>query len=302
MTIPAPLPDVASNSTTHLPIDQVGMANISIPILLEIDKQTLSCPASVSIQANVVNDQKGLHMSRMYQSLQGLVQTPLTPRNIKTCLIEALQQQREVASSDIHMTLESKVLRIRHALHTDQFGWNSYPIQLTANYNPNQGFKLELSVTITYSSSCPASAALSRSALKEAFLDQFHYAPNKLDKQQLAAWLDQHGTLAIPHSQRSHAVVTVVADQDNLEIEALIDLCETTLGTPVQTYVKRKDEQQFAINNGQNPMFVEDATRRLMEALSAHGYQGSLSVSHFESLHGHDAVAHSTFPQEVAPA
>lgn len=40
---------------------------------------------------------------------------------------------------------------------------------------------------------------------------------------------------------------------------ALIDQMEAVLATPVQTAVKRADEQAFAWLNGQNLMYVEDA-------------------------------------------
>lgn len=47
----------------------------------------------------------------------------------------------------------------------------------------------------------------------------------------------------------------------------LIDRIEHALGTPVQTLVKRSDEQAFALANGQNLMFCEDAARRLYRML-----------------------------------
>ena len=63
----------------------------------------------------------------------------------------------------------------------------------------------------------------------------------------------------------------------------------------LQTAVKRADEQAFALANGQNLMFCEDAARRLNVALKAvQGVQGfNLKVVHAESLHSHDAVAES---------
>ena len=67
---------------------------------------------------------------------------------------------------------------------------------------------------------------------------------------------------------------------------------DRALATPVQTAVKRADEQAFAALNGANLMFVEDAARRLGAALSAAGAQhAAVHVRHIESLHPHDAVA-----------
>ncbi len=49
----------------------------------------------------------------------------------------------------------------------------------------------------------------------------------------------------------------------SLPVIELIDYAEVALGTAVQTVVKRSDEQAFAVANGQNLMFCEDAARRL---------------------------------------
>jgi GTP cyclohydrolase I len=77
----------------------------------------------------------------------------------------------------------------------------------------------------------------------------------------------------------------------------LIETAEAALGTAVQTAVKRADEQAFALANGQNLMFCEDAARRLHAALrTLTGVSGfSVRVEHAESLHAHDAVAVSRY-------
>ena len=73
----------------------------------------------------------------------------------------------------------------------------------------------------------------------------------------------------------------------------LVDAVEEALGTPVQTAVKRADEQAFARRNAENLMFCEDAARRVAAALADHARveRYDVTVSHFESLHAHDAVA-----------
>ncbi len=76
----------------------------------------------------------------------------------------------------------------------------------------------------------------------------------------------------------------------------MIDLIEDALKTPVQTAVKREDEQAFALANGQNLMFCEDAARRMQRALDADERIADFRVraTHHESLHPHDAVAVAT--------
>src|SRR5207342_1773655 len=73
----------------------------------------------------------------------------------------------------------------------------------------------------------------------------------------------------------------------------IIDRVEAALKTPVQTAVKREDEQAFARLNGQNLMFCEDAARRMQNALDQDERIQDFWVraSHLESLHPHNAVA-----------
>jgi GTP cyclohydrolase I len=108
-------------------------------------------------------------------------------------------------------------------------------------------------------------------------------------------WLGSQGTAATPHSQRSHADVSVVLSADCTEypLTALIEAIESAVATPVQAAVKRNDEQEFARRNAENLMFCEDSARRIRAVLetlpSVVDYR--VQASHLESLHPHDAVA-----------
>ena len=120
-----------------------------------------------------------------------------------------------------------------------------------------------------------------------------------LDYDRVVAWLgSEQGIVATPHSQRSGAEVRVrlVPSFDSFPLVALIDRIEGALKTPVQTAVKREDEQAFARLNGENLMFCEDAARRMQKALDADERIADFWVraSHYESLHPHNAVAIAT--------
>jgi len=67
---------------------------------------------------------------------------------------------------------------------------------------------------------------------------------------------------------------------------------EETIGTPVQTMVKRSDEQEFARLNADNLIFCEDAARKLKAMLEKSGWVKDywFKVEHQESLHAHNAV------------
>jgi len=183
----------------------------------------------------------------------------------------------------------------RRALKSDNSGWNHYPVRLRAQQQDGVAH-VELGVEVTYSSTCPCSAALARQLIQEQFQRDFADG-GSVDAQEVLAWLGtEQGILATPHSQRSVAEVLVrlaPGSGDELPITALVDVVEGALKTPVQAAVKREDEQEFARLNGQNLMFCEDAGRRIKAALNADDriLDYWVRVNHYESLHGHDAVA-----------
>ncbi len=167
----------------------------------------------------------------------------------------------------------------------------------------NAMFHVELKIEVTYSSTCPCSAALSRQLIQQKFIDDF--ANTSLQHADILAWLGStKGIIATPHSQRSTAHLCMRLDnhRDDLPLIALIDEAEAALGTAVQTAVKRADEQAFALANGQNLMFCEDAARRLNVALKRSPDISAfhIRVVHAESLHAHDAVAESRWNLEGA--
>lgn len=162
---------------------------------------------------------------------------------------------------------------------------------------------MELKIDVTYSSTCPCSAALARQLIQQQFLDDF--GDTSLRHEDVLTWLGSaNGIVATPHSQRSSAqlLITLDGDQAGLPINDLIDNVEAALGTAVQTAVKRADEQAFALANGQNLMFCEDAARRLNLALKRSDAVKAfhLKVIHAESLHAHDAVAESRWTRNPA--
>jgi GTP cyclohydrolase I len=183
----------------------------------------------------------------------------------------------------------------RRALVSDNAGWRAYPVTVEAQLL-DEHFSVQLGCEVTYSSTCPASAALSRQLNQERFDEDFAGAVPS--QRAVREWLgSERGMAATPHAQRSTASVMVrLAPGFDLPVSELIDAIEDALATPVQTAVKREDEQAFAKLNAENLMFCEDAARRIRAALDTDkriaGYR--IRAAHHESLHPHDAVAETS--------
>lgn len=286
------LPDIASqNARQIVPLDWVGMCGIALPIVIEGQRLTATADAGVSLDDG---EARGIHMSRLYLALEMLESQDLNPLLLKKVLQQFLDSHDDL-SICAYLRIHTQMLLKRPALVSPLSGWKTYPVSIDASLK-NGMFHVELKIEVNYSSTCPCSAALARQLIQQQFVNDFANKP--LQHADVLAWLgSSQGIVATPHSQRSTAILQTQLsnDQRALPIEVIIDEAEAALGTAVQTAVKRADEQAFALANGQNLMFCEDAARRLNVALKAvPGVQGfNLKVVHAESLHSHDAVAES---------
>jgi GTP cyclohydrolase I len=294
---PTRLPDVATDAVALVrPLDWVGMDRIALPLRVHgADGETLQVAASVDAAVNLIDaGARGIHMSRLYLRLQDAFSgEPLTPAGLRRVLQEMIESQQDLSSA-ARLTIHYDHLLKRRALASDHAGWKNYPVEIDAVLHEGH-LKLSIAFSTEYSSTCPASAALSRQLNAGRFAQDFANA-RPLSAAVVAEWLEsERGLAATPHAQRSRADVRVElrAAFDELPFAALIDAVENAVGTPVQTVVKRVDEQVFARLNAENLMFCEDAARRIAAALAGDARVGrfAVTVSHFESLHAHDAVA-----------
>ena len=300
--IRSPLPDVAA---TQLPadnrdcLDWVGMRQISLPLM--VNDRDIGCFSTSALVQSYVNlnraGSKGIHMSRLYLALVQFAESgEFTLGRLQKLMEQFLESHQTLSTQTVlHFSFDSLIKR--PALLSDHYGWKSYATQVRASLNTD-GAVFELGLKIPYSSTCPCSAALSRQVLRQAFEEDFAQR-DQIDKHQVSEWMQsERGSVATPHSQRSYANVWVklTPETDLLPIIHLVGVIEEALQTPVQTAVKRQDEQEFARRNGANLMFCEDAARRLKQALNQQAdlIDFWVQVDHQESLHAHDATAYAS--------
>lgn len=287
------LPDISTStvSTLQQPLEWVGMEDIVVPLQLVESQGLISARANACVDLPR-GDIKGIHMSRLYRIVAELHQHPLTGMRLQQALAAMIESHQSCHSQRAKIELRFDLLQQRHALVTpDLTGWKSYPITLVAEQYKGRT-TLSYQVSVEYSSTCPCSASLARQLVAQYFANT-HTDNALLTAAYVTDWLNEFATYATPHSQRSlaHLRVNLNPDSDGLPLLTLIDHAENALATPVQTAVKRADEQAFAKLNGQNLMFVEDAARRLINELQDHYADVQVQVQHLESLHPHNAVA-----------
>lgn len=292
------MPDITNlqKASIHIGLDWVGMGEVELLLNhAENGKSFANMPAKAGVYVNLKDSKaKGIHMSRLYLlATQAFEQGTLSLSDISSLLKNMVESQNGV-SDKARICVDFQLPLKRKALVSDLEGLRHYPIRLEWDIDQSGNVNQVVDFKIVYSSTCPCSAALARQLIKNKWLHDFE-GQESVNTGKVAEWLNQESSIvATPHAQRSIASIRVKLNEgESVQLIPLIDLVEKTLQTPVQTAVKREDEQEFARLNGSNLMFCEDASRKIYSALNNDNNIKDfwLRVEHLESLHSHNAVS-----------
>lgn len=266
------MPDLQNADFVGIPIDFVGIQGMHLPLKIREkngDFQEVMAEVTGTVSLDAYN--RGVNLSRILRTLYKSKDDIFDINKVEEVL---RNYQKDLKTFDAHILMNFKYRIWQDSLvskkvdGTPEGGWQYYDVTFDCNLDVSGEFKKIMHVQYLYSSSCPCSTALSEHAA---------YA---------------RGLYGIPHSQRSVAKLSLEFD-DLIWIEDVISMCNAALKTEVLVFCKREDEQAFAILNGSQPKFVEDAIRFLADELNSHKNVTDYKVicSHLESLHAHNAVA-----------
>ena len=265
------LPDVQNGPSSliegsNVPIQQVGISGFKMPLTyLKRSGDKITLETSVDAYVSLDAGKKGINMSRLlrtfYEFKDEVFSLDVLPYVLK-------RYRDELDSKDSYIQMSFNYPMIQDSLRSDLQGYQYYKVALEAQMDDQARVRQFIHLGFEYSSACPCSFELAEHAR------------------------ETRGVAAIPHSQRSEASITVEL-QDELSIEALVELAREALKTETQVMVKREDEQAFAEMNGAYQKFVEDAARLLYEQLNKNESIRDFVIRcvHMESLHSHDAVS-----------
>ena len=269
----ASLPDVQNSGNTdmegaNVPILQVGISGFKLPLrFVGPDGENLAIETSVTGTVSLDADKKGINMSRIIRIFYEYKNEVFSPE----ILAEILRHYKsKLDSKEARIKADFSYPMIQRSLRSGLEGYQYYGCSFEGLIDRADRVRKIIHFDFVYSSACPCASELSEHARETRDL------------------------LAIPHSQRSKARVSVEVHPDReVSLLELRDMCINGLKTETQVMVRREDEQAFAEMNGAKVKFVEDAARLLYDQLSDDSRIIDFRVvcSHFESLHSHDAVA-----------
>ena len=250
-----PLSDVQkSRDTRRIPIDKVGVKDISYPIVvMDKNRKFQHTVARVNLFVDLPHHFKGTHMSRFIEILNRYREEIALDR-----MEEILgEMKKKLGASSAHLEIEFPYFIEKRAPVSGAKSLMEYPCSFSATLSDEFDFVLGVKAPVT--SLCPCSKELSRFGA---------------------------------HNQRS--LITVkVRYREFIWIEDLVAVIEECGSSPVWSLLKREDEKYVTEQAYEKPMFVEDMVREATQRLTAieNITWFSVEAENFESIHNHSAYA-----------
>ena len=251
----SPLSDMQkSRDTRRIPIDKVGVKDISYPIVvMDKNRKFQHTVARVNLYVDLPHHFKGTHMSRFIEILNQYREEIALDR-----MEEILgEMKKKLGASSAHLEIDFPYFIEKQAPVSGARSLMEYSCSFSATLSDQFDFVLGVKAPVT--SLCPCSKELSRFGA---------------------------------HNQRS--LITVrVRYREFIWIEDLVELIEGCGSSPVWSLLKREDEKFVTEQAYEHPMFVEDMVREATVRLSAaeNITWFSVAAENFESIHNHSAYA-----------
>ena len=253
-----PLPDIQSTpDTRQLAIGRVGVKGLRQPLRVQsVDGTATMTVASVDMYVGLPADQKGTHMSRFVEVLEG------HGRELSTAgfaamfdyMLERLDAETGYVEMRFPYFLEktAPVSGVKSLM--------DYDVTLRREKTrADAATEYWLQVLVPVTSLCPCSKEISA-----------------------------YGA----HNQRSHVTIKVLI-QEPVPISHLVGVAERAASCELYGLLKRSDEKFVTERAYDNPKFVEDLVRDIALELQQDARIGAFSVEseNFESIHNHSAYA-----------
>lgn len=255
------LPDIQnSHDPRGIPIDQVGVSNLRLPVRFDDGEMTQQGIATASVTVQLPAEARGTHMSRMVQHAEQML-ADFDPRALGIPMkVLAVALDADV----VQLAVELPVSTIVKAPVSGILSAQVSDVCVRADYVADS-CRVTVSVSTDITTLCPCSQAVS-----------------------------DYGA----HNQRSRVTVAVEgaeADPYPCSASELIALVRSVGSAPVVPVIKRPDERHLTMMAFDKPSFVEDVVRDLSSGLRARNLSHSVISMNIESIHSHDAVARLTW-------
>lgn len=259
------LDDVQGRPDTRgIAVDEAGVTGLRYPIAAsDRDGAKQETIGEATMAVAVPSEVKGTHMSRFVEILHEHA-TEISAATLPVILDELCQR---LAASQARLQIRATYFRERVAPVSRARSLMGYDVTWSATTD-GATVRLDLGAQVPVTSVCPCSKAIS-----------------------------DYGA----HNQRGHITIRArqAREAEQLWIEDLIDVAESSASAPVYPLLKRPDERHVTMQAFDNPVFVEDMARTVTQKLRDDPRIVAFSVqaANDESIHDHAAFASIEWPR-----
>ena len=292
------LPDT-QDDTPNIPVQltRVGVTGVKKLLKVERDqKRPIILLPDFEAFVDLPRDQKGIHMSRNPEAISEVLEEKLEKHAIEVeslCaeIANSLLEKHTYAKR-VEVNMKSDFMFLRKSPVTKKNTQEMSKLMASAiGYREGDEVVIRkmVGIEVVGMTVCPCA----QESVKES------------SKQKLLEFLDEETTQKVldtvsfsSHNQRGRGMIMIeVPENQTIQAEKLIDIIEASMSSPVCELLKRPDENAIVLNAHQNPVFVEDCVRNMVQKIVEEYTELpddtmlTLRQINEESIHRHNAFA-----------
>ena len=293
------LPDT-QDGTPDIPIylSRVGVTGVKKLLSLKRkEKRPIILVPTFDAFVDLPSNQKGTHMSRTPEAISEVVDEVATNSSIgveEICadIVRKMLEKHEYAKR-VEVNMKSEYMFMRESPVTKKPSQEMGMLIANAvgkcDEDGNISIRKSIGAQVIGMTVCPCAQESVREVNKNSLLEF-------LDEETCEKVLE-NVTFA-SHNQRGIGTVLIeVPEHQKVDGEKIIEIIESSMSSPVCELLKRPDENAVVMNAHENPVFVEDCVRNMMEKIATKysDFPDDVLITsrqeNHESIHRHNAFA-----------
>jgi len=244
-------------------IDKVGIQGLRTRLKIVRDGVEFSHFPKIDVSIDLGADRKGIHMSRLVESINEVVatKTEKVSRSLEEFgneVLLAIGKKHPYKKAEI--TIKSMLMLPRVTPVSKKSSNEPYDVNVRVLRDNGYAMK-QLMVKVIGNTLCPHSLEI---------------------------------TGGKTHIQRAEIQLGVLTDFDiELPLEKMIEICENCFSSQTYSVVKTDDEKFLVEQMYLNPKFVEDLARECFERVKELEMEGKVKIkaTSYESIHKHNVIS-----------
>lgn len=244
-------------------LERVGISNLKTLVVTTWKGREYRFLPEIELTIDLKEEKRGAHMSRLIESISEIIedeaQSPHSSmEELAKKILDRVREKHYYQKGNMKMTTDLVVERETPVTKRETMESHKVVVEVERN---DEGYRKTLEVQVMGNTVCPH--ALSKTKGKS-------------------------------HIQRAISHLRVTTDYENeIPLEKMIETVEEAFPCPVYTLLKTEDEKHVVQKMFENPRFVEDVTRLVLQGAKERFKNSEIEVKTIseESIHRHDVVA-----------